>query len=215
MSSQLTGANEMLAVHNALRREYASMPLLVKSVPDDDAVRAGVVADHISLMGTFMALHHAGEDDLLWPLLRERVPGSGVVAAAEADHTALAEQAAVVADLTEAWRDAPSASNRAALHAALVSFERALLQHLGHEETEALPLLEATVTEDEFAALRAYVREGLAPEQRSLVLGMFLDDSDATSAAIVLSALDDDELADFETRGAPAYRAYRERLLGP
>lgn len=217
MSSELTGASEMIAVHDALRREYGSMPLLVKSVADDDAERAGVVADHIALMGTFMALHHDGEDDLLWPLVHERAPDSGdaTVAAAVADHTALAEHASVVARLAEAWRVEPSASNRAALHVELISLERELLQHLGHEETTALPLLAATVTEAEFSALRTYVREGLSPEQRSIVLGMILDDTEAATASMVLGTLDSDELGDFERQGEPAYRAYRTRLLGP
>lgn len=213
MSSELIGTSEMIAVHDALRREYGSMPLLVKSVADGDAVRAGVIADHISLMDTFMALHHAGEDELLWPLVQERAPDSA--AAAEADHRALATHAGVVANLAEAWRNDPSANNRAALHVELISFERELIQHLGHEETEALPLLAATVTEEEFAALRSYVREGLSPEQRSIVLGMILDDADAKNARMVLSTLESDEVADVESQGEQAYHAYRERLLGP
>ena len=51
----------------------------------------------------------------------------------------------------------PSATNRAALHVELIALERAVLQHLGHEEAEALPLLATTITESEFAALREYV----------------------------------------------------------
>lgn len=215
MSSELVGATELLSVHNALRREYGSMPLLVESVADDDAVRAGVVADHIDLMGTFMALHHAGEDDLLWPLVHERAPDSGAVAVAEADHSALADHASLVADLSEGWRADPSATNRAALHVELISLEREILKHLGHEEKEALPLLAETITEGEFAALRAYVSEGLSPEQRGIVLGLILDDTEAANAAMVLSALDPQERADFEREGQQTYRAYRERLLGP
>jgi hemerythrin-like domain-containing protein len=213
MSSEITVASEMIAVHNALRREYGSMPLLVKSVADDDAVRAGVVADHIALMGTFMALHHAGEDDILWPLVRERAPQSTVIAAAEADHSGLAEHAHVVAALAEAWRSDPSAMNRAALHVELIALERALLQHLGHEESDALPLLARTITEEEFGTLRAYVRDGLTTEQRTIVLGMILDDTDAATAANLLSALDPKERADIEDAEASAYRAYRESLL--
>lgn len=215
MSSAIVGPSEMIAVHNAMRREYGSMPLLVKSVADGDSVRAGVVADHIALMGTFMALHHGGEDDLLWPLVHERAPDSGVVAVAEADHGDLAEHASAVAELAEAWRSDPSATNRAALHIELISLERGLLQHLGHEEAEALPLLAETITEAEFGALRAYVRDGLSPDQRSIVLGMILDDTEAANAATVLSDLDPQQRADFDGSGEQAYRAYRETLLGP
>jgi hemerythrin-like domain-containing protein len=204
----------MVAVHDAMRREYGSLPLFVKSVADGDVERAGVIADHIALMGTFTGLHHSGEDTLLWPLVRERATDAAAVVVAETDHAELEEHGARVALLAEAWRTAPTATNRAALHVELIAFERALLKHLGHEETDALPLLAATVTEAEFAALRAFVREGLTPEQRSIVLGLILDDTGATQAARLVSTMDPDEHAHFELVGVPAYRAYRDRLLG-
>lgn len=215
MPSELSVSSEMIAVHDALRREFGSMPLLVKSVASDDAVRAGVVADHIALMGTFMALHHGGEDALLWPLVRERAPGSTGAAVAEAEHVELAEHSDRVAELAQAWRNDPSAMNRAALHVELIALERAILHHLGHEEAEALPLLAETVTDAEFAELRAYVRDGLSPEQRSIVLGMMLEDTGAANASRVLESLDPRDRADFDSEGERVYRAYRERLLGP
>jgi Hemerythrin HHE cation binding domain len=193
MSSETADVSEMIAVHDALRREYGSLPLLVKSVPDGDRDRAGVVADHIGLLGTFMALHHAGEDDLLWPLVSERAPDSPVLVLAEADHAELAEQGRLAGELTEAWRNDPSATNRAALHVELIALERAVLQHLGHEEAEVLPLLAATVTPTEYAALGAYVRAGLTPDQWDVVVLLGLNASSVAEAT--------------------AERAYRDRLL--
>ena len=215
MTGESTDVSEMIAVHDAMRREYGSLPLFVKSVADGDVERAGVIADHIALMGTFTALHHSGEDALLWPLVRERAPDSAAVVVAEADHGDLEEHAARVAVLAEAWRTAPTATNRAALHVELIAFERVLLKHLGHEEVDALPLLAANVTDAEFAALRTFVREGLSPDQRGIVLGLILDDTGAAQASSLLSAMDPEDRARFELEGRPVYRAYRERLLGP
>jgi hemerythrin-like domain-containing protein len=214
MSSERVGASEMLAVHNALRREYGSMPLLVKSVADGDDLRAGAIADHIALMGTFMALHHEGEDALLWPLVRERAPGSAGIVASEAEHVELAEHSGRVVEMAEVWRNDPSAANRAALHVELIALEREILHHLGHEEADALPLMVETVTDAEFAELWGYVRDGLSVEQRSIVLGMILEDTGAANASSVLGTLDPQERADFERNGEPAFRAYRARLLG-
>lgn len=214
MPGEPIDVSEMIAAHDAMRREYGSLPLRVKSVTDGDVERAGVIADHIALMSTFTALHHAGEDALLWPIVRERAPDPGVVDAAEADHSGLAEHADRVAVLAESWRVAPTAVHRAALHVELIAFERAMLRHLAREEAEALPLLATTITESEFGALRAHVRDGLTVDQRSIVLGLILDDTGAALAASLLGSMDPQERADFEQAGAPVYRAYRERLLG-
>lgn len=214
MPGEPTDVSEMIAAHDAMRREYGSLPLRVKSVADGDAERAGVIADHIALMGAFTKLHHAGEDALLWPVVRERASQSEAAAAAEADHGELAEHGERVAALAEAWRGDPTAINRAALHVELIAYERAMLRHLAHEEAEALPLLAETITVSELAALHAYVRDGLTVEQRRIVLGLILDDTGAARASSLLESMDPQERADFETAGAPAYRAYRERLMG-
>jgi hypothetical protein len=63
-----------------------------------------------------------------------------VLAATEDGHRELAEHGVRVADLAEAWRSDPSASNRAALHVELIALERAVLRHLAVEEADALPL---------------------------------------------------------------------------
>jgi hypothetical protein len=187
----------------------------VKSVADGDTERAGVIADHIALMDTLTALHHSGEDALLWPIVRERASDAAAASVAEDDHRELAEQADRVTALAEAWRNDPTAINRAALHVELISYERAMLRHLAHEETEALPLLAEWITEADLSALRSYVQEGLSPDQRSIVLGLILDDTGPATATRLLDGMDPQERQAYEQDGAPVYRAYRERLLGP
>jgi hemerythrin-like domain-containing protein len=214
MSSEPITVSEMYAVHDAMRQEYASLPLIVKSVDDGDAARAAVVAEHIALMGRLMHLHHAGEDELLWPLAQERLPEHEAVFVMESEHGELNDQLRAIAALTDVWVADPSAANRAALHTALIAFERTLLKHLGHEEREALPLLAEAVSDEEFGALRTYVRAGLTPEQGTIVLGLILDDTGATRGSGLLAAIDPDDRAAFESTGGPEYRAYRARLLG-
>ena len=67
---------EMVVVHTAFRREIGAAPGLVRGVAAGDRARAHVVGDHVGLLLEMLHHHHVGEDDLLWPKLLERVPGS-------------------------------------------------------------------------------------------------------------------------------------------
>ena len=214
MPDEDTDVSEMFAVHDVMRREYASLPLLVKSIAEADRERADVVFDHVSLLGRLMELHHGGEDTLLWPLVKERAPEQAAVAEMEAEHEDLNASLSGVADLALAWRQAPSTTNRAALHTVLIAFERLLLKHLGHEERDALPLLAQTVTVEEFATLHAHVQEGLSPAERSIILGMTLQDTGDARGEVLLDAMDPLEREAFERDGRARYLAYRTRLLG-
>jgi hemerythrin-like domain-containing protein len=214
MSSEPIDVSEMYAVHDAMRQEYASLPLIVKSVDDGDTARAAVVSEHIALLGRLMHLHHAGEDEILWPLAQERMPEHEAVFVMHAEHGDLNDQLRAISVLSDDWAAVPSATNRAALHTALIAFERTLLKHLGHEESDALPLLAQAVTDEEFGALRTYVRAGLTPDEGTIILGMILDDTGASRGSGLLAAVDPADREAFDSNGGQAYHAYRARLLG-
>src|SRR5690349_3571065 len=65
---------DMLLVHATLRREFRLAPGLVGGVAEGDVSRAKIVGSHVRLLVDVLHLHHSGEDQLLWPLLLERVP---------------------------------------------------------------------------------------------------------------------------------------------
>jgi hemerythrin-like domain-containing protein len=206
--------SDMIAAHDTLRKEYASLPLLVKSIPDGDAERAAVVCDHIALLGVLMTAHHDAEDELLWPLAEERAPEHEAIFIMEREHDDLTGHVARIGELAAAWRSDPSATNRAALHTELIVFEKDLLKHLGHEEREALPLLGTVITQEEFASFGARARDSVPPEQRTLLLGLILEDTNPASRAAVLEGMSAEARAAYENGGRAAAREYRARLLG-
>ncbi len=205
--------SEMVAAHDGMRKEYASLPLLVKSVPDGDAARAAVVCDHIALLGLLMQVHHDTEDELLWPLAQERAPEHEAVFIMEAEHEELNVGLASVTALADAWRADPSAHNRAALHTELISLEKVLLRHLGHEEKEALPLLATVISDEEFARFGNNVRAALTPEQRTLLLGLIIEDTTPQLGESILASMPPEARANFEIEGRPLVREYKARLL--
>ena len=54
----------------------------------------------------------------------------------------------------------PCEDHRNALHVRLTGTREALLRHLEHEETEALPMVQRVLTVDEYAAAEAAAQKG-------------------------------------------------------
>jgi iron-sulfur cluster repair protein YtfE (RIC family) len=196
-----------------MRKEYGSMPLLVKSIADGDSERAALVTNHLALMHELMHAHHKGEDVVLWPLVRDRNPEHEAIFVMDDEHDSLNRTLSGIKVLAQTWRDDPSANNRAALHTELIAFEKTLLRHLGHEEREVLPILQRTVSQSEYDALGVWVRENVPQDDAMLLLGLILEDTTATNAEAVLATLPADVVAEAEAN-RPTIHAYRRRLMG-
>jgi len=63
--------HEMVLMHRVIRREFGQLPRLFRSAANNRA-RSKVVGAHAREMLDFLHTHHTGEDELLFPLLRER-----------------------------------------------------------------------------------------------------------------------------------------------
>ena len=215
MTEQLIDTREMLAIHECLRKEIAALPIRVKSVPDADAARAGVVGNHVLLLAEILHSHHEAEDLLLWPLLRERAPGDwALIDSMQTQHDSLNESLRPVEGQCQAWMADPSAINRATLHTSLIALEKVMLEHLSVEETQVLPLVAANLTVEEFAAIGVHARASLDPQKLAIGLGMILDANTPEIGNLVLSAMPPQARDGFEQFGRPAYAAYRTTLLG-
>ncbi|MHB8794056.1 MAG: hemerythrin domain-containing protein [Candidatus Nanopelagicales bacterium] len=206
---------EMLGIHDALRKEFASLPLMEKAVADGDSQRAGIVGDHILFMCDVLQGHHEGEDATVWPILRQRAPEhAALVGTMVEQHRALEAMLVTVREQALAWQADPHVNNRAALHTSLIRLERLLLDHLSLEETDTLPVIAATFSVEEFAAVGEHARASLPPDKLAVALGMVLDDTTSDIADLILSGMPPEARAGFDQFGRPAYAAYRERLLG-
>jgi len=213
MTAELIDTREMLAIHEAFRKEFAALPLRVKSVPENDADRAAVIAGHVSMMIMMLEGHHAAEDTLLWPVLLDRAPDSTpLVEMMETQHELLTDMIESINAEVEAWTSDTNIETRSTLHTSLIALERALLEHLSLEEKDAMPLVAANLSEEEFAAIGNHARATLTPEQLAIGLGVILDDNSAEMGEVILSAMPADARAAFEQFGRPAYREYRDRL---
>lgn len=213
MSESTIDVTDLFAVHDALRHEFAGLPLKVKAVSDGDADRAAVVGGHVLFMCDFLEVHHDSEDELVWPLLEERAPEhDGLVASMVEQHEAIHALSDRAREQAAAWIDAPGNQERAGLHTTLIALEKELLHHLAVEEQEVAPLVARDLTQEEWLAVGEHSRGAMSMEQLTIALGLILDDTSAERGAVILDAMPPEAREGFEQFGRPAYAAYKARL---
>ena len=170
----LTDTSEMPAVHSFFRRELRLAGDLVRAVRDGDTARAKVVDDHLDLLGRALHAHHTGEDELLWPLLLQRVPDelAPVVRLMESQHHGIEAALHEVDALRPRWRAGAAAVDRDALAAQLDVLHGHLVEHMDAEEEHLLPIAAGAVSPAEWSALGDHARAHGRREEQMLVLGM-------------------------------------------
>jgi hypothetical protein len=146
----------MYVMHHAFRRDLTGFAAAAAGTPIEDRVTWRALRDHWNLFSIALHHHHRGEDVALWPLLRDRVsgPGCAVLEAMEAEHdqidpilTACAEGLGHLADHADEYA-------RAALVVRLTAGREILDQHLAHEETAAIPLMQQVMTDAEWIEMQ-------------------------------------------------------------
>ncbi len=148
----------MYVMHHAFRRDLARFEAAVRQTPVGEAGTWAALGRRWDRFATVLHHHHEVEDDAIWPVLvahAERLgePASlATLAAMEAEHEdidpALEAVRRGLADMVAH----PCADHRNALDVHVTETRCLLGDHLRHEETEALPLLQRVMTSEEFAA---------------------------------------------------------------
>jgi len=158
-------------VHDALRRDLVrTHAVLVEPVPE---ARRRALAAHVAWMMDFLHAHHEGEDAGLYPMVRAANPTAGALLdAMAADHAAVDPAVETLRAAAARWDASGADADRTAVLDALTALEAVLLPHLDREETEAMPIVSATITHRQWhawdqehnikpKALRQLAEEGL------------------------------------------------------
>ena len=178
---------EMVIIHDVFRRLFGDLPGLIRSAPAGDRARAGVLTDMYSELADGLQHHHHGEDEMLWPLLLERVGADdAAVGNAEEQHHRLHELLERAQPLAEAYRAAASPAARDAFAATVEELDAALREHMADEERSVLPLVEAHLSVAEWEALGERQRAGIPKDRLLIQLGWILDGLSAGERAAFL-----------------------------
>jgi hemerythrin-like domain-containing protein len=204
---------QMVVIHRVFRREFGLLPALVRGVIPGDLQRAKAVADHVTGLLRFVHVHHNGEDELLWPVLLERVEvGAELIRRMEDQHLQVAALISRAEQQLPVWAANPSPHRGAELATTFESMASVLDAHLGEEEAQILPLVETHLTVEEWARLGQHATATLAPPDLMASLAAILEEADDDERAMFTAILPPPVLTMFVDQAEPAYRERMRQL---
>lgn len=192
----------MLAMHDALRRELVQIAR-VAGQPDGNPAARLHAALGWELFKRFLTVHHTSEDDALWPALRAHAAGHpdrlALADELEAEHAAIDPLLAAV----DAAAADPDYGHQ--LFGDIIDeLASKLSAHLTHEEKDGLPLIDATLTLEEWQHFGTVHAERSRPDAPTAVPWL-LDGASTQAREAVLSAFPPPVLAVFREQWEPAY----------
>ncbi|AGZ45410.1 hypothetical protein AFR_35770 [Actinoplanes friuliensis DSM 7358] len=203
-----------MLVHRVFRREFRILPALIRAAPPGDTTRAEVIGSHLANVAGALHHHHEAEDELLWPVMLDRVGlRADLVHRMEAQHERLGGLLGSIDDLTARWRAEAAADVRDQLADVLAQASVALDEHLGDEERELLPLVSEHVTPAEWQALNERGREAIPKNKLALVfVGAILEEANPKERAMFLAQLPAPARLLWRLFGAGVYARSRDKI---
>ena len=153
----------MYVMHHALRRDFLHFVAAVQNTPVSQQEVWTALAQRWDRFADILHHHHKAEDDHLWPVLLKHAEQSGsqedlqLLSDMEAEHARIGPALKACHDAFAAMLEHPCEDHRNALETRLTEAQEGLLEHLAHEEGQALPMLQRTVSEDENKAFEKAV----------------------------------------------------------
>ncbi|GAA2081951.1 hemerythrin domain-containing protein [Actinomadura alba] len=194
----------MYAMHDAVRRELRHIAKAAATI-DDDPRRVLSTAAGWELFKKALHVHHTAEDDALWPAMRgalaDRPDDLALLEAMEAEHAAIDP---VIAAIDAALADRESGRER--LGDLTDALATGLSGHLEHEEDEALPLIDATLTEEQWRHF-GQVHGSLIGPDVPRILPWLLDGASTEAVATMLAPLPEPVRIAYQDEWRPAYAA--------
>jgi hypothetical protein len=142
----------MFLMHRGFRRDLDAFAAAVPATPLDDPATWAALEQRWRVFAEILHGHHSGEDAGLWPLLLARVDADGraTLEAMSAEHARIDPLLDACSAGFAQMARAPSAAARDALAQRLAETRDHLGRHLAHEERDAMRLVQAHLTQDDW-----------------------------------------------------------------
>jgi Hemerythrin HHE cation binding domain len=197
---QAIDTRDMVAVHRALERGLGDAAGAVGRTSAGDTARAEEVSAFLAEVLWLLEVHHHGEDEILYPLLAERVPDEDeLYTVMNEQHEEVLNGLGLASEAMGRYRERASDADASDLVARLGVLRTRVADHAEDEETSVLPIAAVTVTPPEWGALPAHALGSYRGDRLWLPLGL------------VMEAMPDDvEAAMFEHLPPPLVSMWRD-----
>ncbi len=167
-----TETSDMFAVHEALTEALDAAPALIGSAVDSPD-RVELIGSYYENVLEFLHVHHAGEDELIYPILEERCADDlAMLERVDAQHRLLDEPMDKARIAITSWRAAPSAEGGKKVVGLIGEIDETLRPHLGEEETMVLPIASAWISPEEWQQLPGHALQSFSTDKPWLALGL-------------------------------------------
>ena len=196
----------MFAMHDALRRELVQVARIAGQRNGHPGTQLHAALGW-ELFKRFLLVHHRSEDDALWPVLRAHVADKpdrvALVDALEAEHTAIDP---LLTAIDAAAADPDYGYQR--FVDIIDELAGKLTGHLTHEESEGLPLVDASLTPAEWQHY-AQVHDERIGGDAPVAVPWLLDGASPQTREAVLSQLPPPLLVTIREQWEPGYASLR------
>jgi hypothetical protein len=137
-----------------------------------DTARVALLSNFYDNILSFLAVHHAGEDELVFPRLAARRPKDvETITRINAQHHDVDDALAISTSNLAAWAAGDSAAQLKTA-AALADLGQTLRAHLAEEEREILPMCEESLSIEEWGELPGHGMAHFTGDKVWLILGL-------------------------------------------
>jgi iron-sulfur cluster repair protein YtfE (RIC family) len=159
----------MRRIHRVFLWAYSEAPGLVRSAAAGDTARAAYVGEVLGNFDKLLHIHHEGEDELMYPQLKERAPACALHVAQMLDqHRQVTQRLEEIGPIRLRWMETADAETGEDLARRYEDLSSVLNEHLRREVTEVMPAVDKVMTQDE---LKAAAEHGSSQVSNKFLVG--------------------------------------------
>lgn len=164
---------DMVALHGAFARALSDAPGQIVSVGAGDTERARRLADYLGELFWLFHAHHEGEDELLYPLLAQRVPThQETFSRMHAQHVAVSSSIDTAERAVEQFGSSGGLVDGQTAIAACEALLVTMAEHVTDEEETVLPLAARVISPPEWGVMPAHALSRYPGERVWLPFGL-------------------------------------------
>ena len=178
----------MYVMHHAFRRDLEKFVAAAQNTPASEREVWAALEQRWLRMAEVLHHHHSIEDANLWPVLERYAAEAGgqddlqMLADMEAEHGSIDPALTACREAFAAMSGHPCEDHRHALEIRLAAFREGLTEHLAHEEGQALPMLQRTLTAEENRAFERAAERGYPLRMLPFLLPWAMDEVPAEAS---------------------------------